>query len=119
MFRKLIRVHVHNLHFERFVFRPEKVAWHGSHKLGDRAMDTFCDAWHSSSSDRYGLGSPLTGGRLLEQVRYSCDNKFALLCIEVTSEAVRRRRSASNRPEDDIEMTENDYLEYLEELMQY
>lgn len=100
-------------------YRPEKVAWHGSHKLGDRAMDTYCDAWHSSSSDRYGLGSPLTGGRLLEQVRYSCDNKFALLCIEVTSELVRRRRGADNRPDDDVEMSENDYTEYLEELMQY
>lgn len=83
-------------------------------------MDTYCDAWHSSSSDRYGLGSPLTGGRLLEQVRYSCDNKFALLCIEVTSEMGRRRRSVDGRPEDDdVEMTENDYVEYLEELMQY
>jgi len=82
-------------------------------------MDTYCDAWHSSSSDRYGLGSPLTGGRLLEQVRYSCDNKFALLCIEVTSELVRRRRDADSRPDDDVEMSENDYVEYLEELMQY
>lgn len=83
-------------------------------------MDTYCDAWHSSSSDRYGLGSPLIGGRLLEQVRYSCDNKFALLCIEVTSEMVRRRRSAGDRSEDDdVELTENDYMEYLEDLMQY
>lgn len=83
-------------------------------------MDTYCDAWHSSSSDRYGLGSPLTGGRLLEQVRYSCDNKFALLCIEITSDVMlRRRRSAENQLEDDAEMTENDYMDYLEELMQY
>lgn len=107
-------------HSSLVYFRPEKIAWHGSHKLGDRAMDTYCDAWHSSSSDRYGLGSPLTGGRLLEQVRYSCDNKFALLCIEVTSEMGRRRRSVDSQPEDDdVEMTENDYVEYLEELMQY
>lgn len=97
-------------------FRPEKVAWHGSHKLGDRAMDTYCDAWHSSSSDRYGLGSPLTGGQLLEQVRYSCDNKFALLCIEVTSEPTRRRRSIEAAA-DEEEMSENDYIEYLDMLM--
>jgi hypothetical protein len=37
----------------------------------------------------------------------------------VTSELVRRRRNADNRPDDDIEMSENDYMEYLEELMQY
>lgn len=98
-------------------YRPEKVAWHGSHKLGDRAMDTYCDAWHSSSSDRNGLGSPLTGGRLLEQVRYSCDNKFALLCIEVTSEPTRRRRSAEVAENEEY-MSENDYKEYLDTLME-
>lgn len=103
-------------YYELYHFRPEKVAWHGSHKLGDRAMDTYCDAWHSSSSDRYGLGSPLTGGRLLEQVRYSCDNKFALLCIEVSSEVTRRRRN-SDAVEDDVEMTESDYKRHLDALM--
>ena len=83
-------------------------------------MDTYCDAWHSSNSDRYGLGSPLTGGRLLEQIRYSCNNKFALLCIEVTSEIARKRRSVTKEivdAEDDIELTEIDYKAHLEELM--
>lgn len=112
--------------------RPQKVVWHGSHKLGDRAMDTYCDAWHSGSSDRNGLGSPLTGGRLLEQIRYSCDNKFALLCIEVTSEKnlKRKRRSIDNDDDDidanideleqdedddddDILLNEAEYSEYL------
>lgn len=97
-------------------FRPEKVVWHGSHKLGDRAMDTYCDAWHSSSKDRVGLGSPLTGGRLLEQVSYSCDRKFALLCIEVTSETARKRRSATDNYDDDIEFTEEEYAEHIDEI---
>lgn len=86
--------------------------WHGSHTPGDRAMDTFCDAWHSSSSDRFGLGSPLTGGRLLEQVRYSCDNKFVVLCVEVTSELTRRRRSI----EDDA-ILEDEYTDHLLDLV--
>ena len=95
------------------------MAWHGSHTLGDRAMDTYCDAWHSSSSDRFGLGSPLTGGRLLEQIRYSCENKFALLCIEITSENARRRKRSNefSNSEHDFELTENEYQEHLEELM--
>lgn len=82
-------------------------------------MDTYCDAWHSGGSDRYGLASPLTGGRLLEQVRYSCDSKFALLCIEVTSETSRRRRSLSEEWEIDEsrEFTEDDYVEHLDKLM--
>ncbi|XP_051166269.1 collagen alpha-1(XXII) chain isoform X2 [Leptopilina boulardi] len=100
---------------------PDKVAWHGSHTLGDRAMDTYCDAWHSSSSDRFGLGSPLTDGRLLEQIRYSCDNKFALLCIEVTSELARRRKRSDDLFElldnEDNELTELEYQEHLEQVM--
>ena len=117
----------------RQYFRPEKVVWHGSHTLGDRAMDTYCDAWHSSSTDRYGLGSPLTGGRLLEQVRYPCAKKFALLCIEVTSEQSkrrRRRRSVDSQDEDEDEedvdedvdeedevlLTEAEYTEQLRQL---
>ena len=73
-------------------------------------MDTYCDAWHSSSTDRYGLGSPLTGGRLLEQVRYPCAKKFALLCIEVTSEQSqrrRRRRSVDSQDEDEEDVDED------------
>lgn len=94
------------------------MAWHGSHTLGDRAMDTYCDAWHSSSSDRFGLGSPLTGGRLLEQIRYSCDNKFALLCIEVTSEVARRRKRSDDLFEldNEFELTELEYQEHLEQI---
>ncbi|XP_063981112.1 collagen alpha-1(IX) chain-like isoform X3 [Diachasmimorpha longicaudata] len=98
---------------------PEKIVWHGSHKLGDRAMDTYCDAWHSGNSDRYGLGSPITGGRLLEQVRYSCDSKFALLCIEVTSESARRRRSIHDNisNNDNTDLSEQEYQSYLDEII--
>lgn len=83
--------------------------------MGDRAMDTYCDAWHSGSKDRVGLGSPLTNGRLLEQVSYSCDRKFALLCIEVTSETARKRRSATNN-DDDIEFTAEEYAKHIDEI---
>ncbi|XP_011315032.1 collagen alpha-1(XVIII) chain isoform X6 [Fopius arisanus] len=97
---------------------PEKIVWHGSHKFGDRAMDTYCDAWHSGNSDRYGLGSPITAGRLLEQVRYSCDNKFALLCIEVTSESARRRRSINDNIDnsDNDDLSEQEYQNYLDHI---
>ncbi|KAK0161818.1 hypothetical protein PV327_008230 [Microctonus hyperodae] len=100
---------------------PEKIVWHGSHKLGDRAMDTYCDAWNSGNSDRYGLGSPITRGRLLEQARYACDKKFALLCIEVTSETVRRRRSLdnTNKMSQHDDLSEDEYQEYLDYTMRY
>ncbi|XP_057319843.1 collagen alpha-1(IX) chain-like isoform X3 [Microplitis mediator] len=96
----------------------KKVIWHGSHKFGDRAMDTYCDAWNSDSSDRYGLSSSITRGQLLEQSRYSCDNKFALLCIEVTSEIMRKRRSSKNNINNaHKEFSEEEYLKYLDHVM--
>lgn len=102
------------------LIRPDKVIWHGSHKHGNGAMDNFCDAWHSSSADRYGLGSPLSSGKLLEEVQYSCNNKFALLCIEVASEHLRKRRSLEDNLEtggEYVEMTQEEYEEHLKFLM--
>lgn len=51
-------------------YRPQKVVWHGSNPQGERMMDTYCDAWHSSSSDKVGLASSLMGHKLLSQERY-------------------------------------------------
>ncbi|XP_074099434.1 collagen XV/XVIII-type protein multiplexin isoform X9 [Cotesia typhae] len=97
---------------------PKKVIWHGSHKFGDRAMDTYCDAWNSNGPDRYGLSSSITKSRLLEQTRNSCDNKLALLCIEVTSEIARRRRNSENSLNNgNDEMSKNKYQEDLDHII--
>ena len=71
-------------------------------------MDTYCDAWHTSSSDRYGLGSPLTNGQILEQRRYSCENAFALLCVEISTEPMSKRRRRSLDDDDEIEDDNDD-----------
>lgn len=55
-------------------------------------MDTYCDAWHSTSTDKVGLASSLLGNKLLDQERYSCDNRFVVLCIEVLSHQDSRRK---------------------------
>lgn len=55
-------------------------------------MDTYCDAWHSGSSDKLGLASSLLGNKLLDQERYSCDNRFIILCIEVLNQNHRKKR---------------------------
>lgn len=55
-------------------------------------MDTYCDAWHSASTDKVGLASSLMGNKLLDQERYSCDNRFAVLCIEALSQDRRKKR---------------------------
>ena len=65
--------------------------WHGSNTNGIRAMDTYCDAWHSGSADKMALGSNLLGNKLLDQERYPCNNRFIVLCIEVLSEERGRR----------------------------
>lgn len=78
---------------------PNKVVWHGALVNGERALDTSCDAWHSSSSEKIGLAGSLRGPRLLEQTTYTCDKRLILLCIEATSEqdVQRRRRDLSFR----------------------
>lgn len=55
-------------------------------------MDTYCDAWHIGTSSKVGLASSLLGNKLLDQERYSCDNRFAVLCIEVMSQDRRKKR---------------------------
>ena len=89
--------------------------WHGSHLLGERAMDTYCDAWHSSSTDKVGLASSLLKNKLLDQERFSCNNRFAVLCIEATSQYSRRRRR--REIDSSVELSEIDYQAHLEEVM--
>ncbi|XP_059470100.1 collagen alpha-1(XV) chain isoform X3 [Neocloeon triangulifer] len=83
---------------------PMKAIWHGSQLMGERAVDTYCEAWHSESMDKLGLGSSLLKGRLLGQERFTCDQKLIILCMEATSVG-RSRRSI---PEDTI-LSETEY----------
>lgn len=94
--------------------RPQKIVWHGSHLLGERAMDTYCDAWHSASTDKVGLASSLLKNKLLDQERFSCNNRFAVLCIEATSQYSRRRR---RNTDEERELSEGEYQAQLETLM--
>lgn len=55
-------------------------------------MDSFCDAWYTSSSYKTGLASPLLDSRLLSQIEFSCNKRLAVLCIEVVPPILRRRR---------------------------
>lgn len=73
-------------------FRPQKLIWHGSHTQGERALDSYCDGWTKATSDKIGIASSLLGNKLLDQERYSCDNRFVVLCIEVLSENRRKKR---------------------------
>ncbi|XP_037050448.1 collagen alpha-1(XV) chain-like isoform X3 [Bradysia coprophila] len=93
---------------------PQKLVWHGSRANGERAMDTYCDAWHSASTDKVGLASSLMGNKLLDQERYSCDNRFAVLCIEALSQDRRKKRDLQ-RSDDEFE-SEEDYETYLRTL---
>ncbi|KAH7637472.1 collagenase-like protein [Dermatophagoides farinae] len=64
----------------------QKLIWHGSDKNGIRNMDASCDSWSSDSISRFGMASNLLRGKLLDQEKYSCNNAFIVLCIEVTTE---------------------------------
>ncbi|XP_050073571.1 collagen alpha-1(XVIII) chain isoform X1 [Anopheles maculipalpis] len=93
---------------------PQKLVWHGSSAHGERAIDTYCDAWHSASPDKVGLASSLLGNKLLDQERYSCDNRFVVLCVEaVPQDRRRKRRDISSQHEF---ANEKEYSQYLQSI---
>jgi collagen type XVIII alpha len=81
---------------------PKKLVWHGADSVGQRDVDSYCDAWHSAAKYKFGLASNLLRGKLLEQEKYSCNNAFVVLCVEVGPQAddslYRSRRSSYDAP---------------------
>ncbi|XP_074601335.1 uncharacterized protein LOC141855275 isoform X2 [Brevipalpus obovatus] len=61
---------------------PQKFIWHGADRRGARHLDSYCDAWHSGNSHKYGYASSLLRSKLLDQENHSCNNRFIVLCIE-------------------------------------
>lgn len=87
-------------------------------------MDSYCDAWNTGSTDKVGLASSLFKNKLLAQEEFACNNRFAVLCIEVTTQQSRRRRRRrnsygyfnENEPENDL--TFEEYQNLLNSLNQ-
>ncbi|KAH8370664.1 hypothetical protein KR093_004542 [Drosophila rubida] len=75
---------------------PLRLVWHGSLPNGERSMDTYCDAWHSSSHEKFGYASNLLGNKLLDQERQPCDGKLIVLCVEALSQDRRKKRDLSS-----------------------
>ncbi|EFX62931.1 hypothetical protein DAPPUDRAFT_15160, partial [Daphnia pulex] len=70
---------------------PQKVVWHGAGPSGERQLDSYCDAWtaasliaSSPSSHQQQQQTGGGGGKLLAQDKFSCQNRFVVLCIEAT-----------------------------------
>lgn len=97
-----------------FSYRPQKYIWHGSTANGERSLSSYCDAWNSDNQESVGLASSLLKRQLLGQELMSCQNSFAVLCIEATSQSrSRRRRHAASREQ---ELTSQQYEEFLKTL---
>ncbi|KAI0215548.1 Collagen alpha-1(XV) chain [Lamellibrachia satsuma] len=64
---------------------PQKIIWHGSDVHGQRMPASYCNAWDSKSIEQTGFGSSLLKNKLLDLEKFSCNNAFILLCIEITS----------------------------------
>ncbi|KAH8239973.1 hypothetical protein KR032_009864 [Drosophila birchii] len=103
---------------------PMKMVWHGSLPNGERSMDTYCDAWHSSAHDKSGYASNLEGHKLLDQKRQSCDGKLIVLCVEALSQDRKRKKrdlgggSNSHDESESMEFSSADeYATHLENLL--
>lgn len=91
---------------------PQKVVWHGADRFGARNIDGYCDAWNSNQRHRFGIGSPFARGKLLDQEKYSCNNPFIVLCIEVSSQddlswSPKSKRDTSSTLIEDLERIAN------------
>ncbi|CAH4028826.1 unnamed protein product [Pieris brassicae] len=73
----------------------QKAVWHGASPNGEPAMDAYCDAWHSSNPEKFGLASSLRSNKLLDQETYSCSSRLIVLCIEATPVDTARRKKRS------------------------
>lgn len=82
--------------------------WHGADNLGQRDVDNYCDAWHSSQMHKFALASNLLRGKLLGQEKYSCNNSFIVLCVEtaVTNQEDHFRSKRENDLINEIGMNE-------------
>lgn len=87
-------------------YRPQKYIWHGSFTTGERAIDLYCDSWDSDSRDKIGLASSLLTNDLLGQERFPCNHRFAVLCVETTSQPGRKRRRTRSK---DKNLTETEF----------
>ena len=73
------------------LFRPQKIVWHGSDTKGNRMNHKSCKGWASHSRYSSGIGSSLMNGKMIDMDEYGCNNRFIVLCIEITSQKKLRR----------------------------
>ncbi|RWS20852.1 collagen alpha-1(I) chain-like protein [Leptotrombidium deliense] len=62
---------------------PMKVIWHGGQVSGIRDINANCREWTSSNMTDFGKASTLRRNGLLGQEKYSCNNSFIVLCVQV------------------------------------
>lgn len=90
------------------------MVWHGAKSNGERAIDTYCDAWHNSINDKMGLASSLLSNKLLDQENYPCHSKFIVMCIEAVSHETKRKKREIGDDQDSEAGQEEDVEDYVE-----
>jgi len=58
------------------------IFWHGVNPWGEKSHYN-CEEWSSDNPLHVGLASSLEGGLIAKQKKFSCNNKFRVLCIEI------------------------------------
>lgn len=74
-----------------FLFRPQKIIWHGSDTKGNKMDHKSCKGWGSHSRYSSGLASSIMNGKMIEMDEFSCNNAFVVLCVEITSQKQLRK----------------------------
>ncbi|XP_046638700.1 uncharacterized protein LOC124317146 [Daphnia pulicaria] len=106
----------------------------GARPSGERQLDSYCDAWTSSDAKTLGVAASLIayspshqqqqqtggggggGGKLLAQNKFSCQNRFVVLCIEATSQGVATSGSGRVKRTAEHIISEDHYQAHLQSL---
>ncbi|KAM3966125.1 LOW QUALITY PROTEIN: collagen XV/XVIII-type protein multiplexin [Aphomia sociella] len=97
---------------------PQKIIWHGAHASGERAFDAFCEEWQTIDPTSRGMAASLYSHKLLSQERHPCNNHFAVLCVEATSNASKRSKRNTNRHNSTGLLDDEDYMYNADEYQQ-
>ena len=66
----------------RAVGPDRATVWHGVNPWGEKSHYN-CEDWSSDSPLHVGLASAVDGGLIAKQKKFSCNNKFHVLCLEI------------------------------------
>lgn len=107
------------------MYRDYNLVWHGAHTAGKNSMRN-CYNWTTNAASSVGYASDFLYEYMVHQKTETCDNKFIVLCIELSPVFVQeyfvhkhRDKDGKNVDEENIQLSFEDYNQCIREYDAY